>query len=218
MPAAIVFAAAPLEPSPRLRSRLAEVPDAFVVAADDGATTAFAFGLTPNAVVGDLDSLSPATLVRLRSAGIPVEEYPRDKDATDGQLAVERALRASPIGLLLVGFWGGPRLDQALANVLLLERIEVPAVLLDAQNECVLIRPDRPFVWRPEPADAEVVSLIPPGAPAEGVRTEGLRWQLRGETLHPGDTRGVSNEPVAAEASVSITSGRLLLTRYFPQV
>lgn len=216
MPPAIVFAAAPLEPTPRLLSRLADLSNPFVVAADDGASTALAFGRTPDVVIGDLDSLSSSTLVRLRSASIPVEEYPRDKDATDGQLAVERALQVEPSELYLLGFVGGPRLDQALANVSLLERIEVPAVLLDAHNECVLVRPGRPYAWRPEPT--EIVSLLPPGLPAEGVRTRGLRWPLHAETLRSGDTRGVSNEPIGQEASVSITGGRLLLTRFFPQV
>jgi len=48
------------------------------------------------------------------------------------------------------------------------------------------------------------------------VRTEGLRWSLGGETLRAGDTRGVSNEPVATQVSVSLGLGLLLVTRHFP--
>ena len=45
----------------------------------------------------------------------------------------------------------------------------------------------------------ELVSLLAVNGPAEGVTTEGLAYPLRGETLEPGSTRGVSNV-FAAEA------------------
>jgi thiamine pyrophosphokinase len=213
VPAVIVFAAAPLEPTQRLKARLTDLKQTFVVAADNGATTALAFGLRPDVIIGDLDSLEPSTLARLEQTGVPIETYPRDKDATDGELALERALKERPSELFLLGFLGGPRLDQELANVLLVTRIEVPTVLLDERNECVLLRPGVGHTWRPEAG--EVISLIPISADVTGVRTSGLKWKLDGESLTLGETRGVSNEPVADEARVTIESGRLLLTRHF---
>jgi thiamine pyrophosphokinase len=214
--AAIVFAAAPLRPTPRLKTRLAPVAaGAFVVAADDGATTALAFGLRPDVVIGDLDSVSAATLSELRATRIPIETYPRAKDATDGQLAVERALQSSPRELWLLGFLGGPRLDQALANVFLLARVDVRAILLDEHNEAVLLRRGESHTWQPEPY--ETISLIPLSRHAGGVRASGLRWTLDGVRLERGDTRGISNEPDpgAREARVSVDSGLLLVTRHF---
>jgi thiamine pyrophosphokinase len=211
---AIVFAAVRLAPTPRLRSRLAQLDNPYVVAADDGATTALAFGLTPHLVVGDLDSLDQATLERLRAANVPIEVHPRDKDATDGQLAIDSAMRQQPTHLYLLGFLGGPRLDQALANVLLLTRMAPGAVLLDERNEALLVRPHVECTWSPEPS--EIVSLIPLGDDVEGVRTHGLRWALDDERLVLGDTRGVSNEPSDLRASVSVRSGLLLVTRNFP--
>jgi thiamine pyrophosphokinase len=213
VPAAIVFAAAPLAPTPRLRGRLSSLESAYVIAADAGATTALAFGLTPREVIGDFDSVDAATLERLHAQHIPIATYPRDKDATDGQLAVERALQFQPDALYLLGFLGGPRLDQALGNILLLTRIEIPAVLLDERNECRLVRPQLDVVWQPEPS--EVVSLIPLTEEVRGVLTEGLRWPLRNETLTRGGTRGISNEPTGDQAHVRIASGLLLLTRHF---
>jgi thiamine pyrophosphokinase len=210
VPAAFVFAAASIEPTPRLRARLSQLAPAFTVAADAGAATALAFGFPPDVVLGDFDSLDPATL---RSLNVPIETYPRNKDATDGQLAIERALKSGPDALYLVGFLGGPRLDHGLANILLLTRIEVPTVLLDERNECRLLRAGAEHVWTPEPA--EVISLIALTDEVRGVSTRGLRWPLSGETLQRGDTRGVSNEPVSAEVAVSIQAGLLLLTRHF---
>lgn len=206
-----MFAAAPLTATDRLKARLSRVDQPVVIAADDGATTALDFGLKPDLVIGDLDSLESSTRDRL--AGVPIEVYPREKDFTDGQLAIEHALKYEPSELLLVGFLGGPRLDQALANVLLLLAVELPATLLDETNECTLVRPGTPLEWAVE-AD-EVISLIPFGSDARGVTTRGLRWALNGARLRLGDTRGVSNEPTGDRASVAIEAGLLLVTRHF---
>jgi thiamine pyrophosphokinase len=211
---AVIFGGAPLDPTPRLRSRVAELVQPFVVAADRGASTALAFGCQPDVVVGDLDSLDAHTLAELQRRGVPIETYPRDKDATDGQLALERALVVGPDLLLVLAYLGGPRLDQALANVLLLTQTRSRVVLLDARNECVLLREHEAWQWQPEAT--ELISLLPIGGDAHGVRTGGLRWQLDGETLRFGSTRGLSNEPISNQAHVSVERGQLLLTRHFP--
>ena len=211
MPAAIIFAAAPVSPSPRLASRLNSLENPWVIAADGGAAAALAFGFAPTLLIGDLDSIEQSTLERLR--GVPIEPYPRDKNATDGQLAIERALQFQPAEFVLVGFLGGPRLDQELANVMLLTRLTVPTVVLDERNEARLLRAGEHHSWRPEPR--EVVSLLPILGDASGVRTSGLRWPLQGETLRFGETRGVSNEPVGQAVRVSIDVGVLLITRHF---
>lgn len=192
--------------------RLSRLGKPYVVAADAGAATALQFGLQPDVIVGDLDSIEPSTLSRLRD--VPVEKHSPDKDSTDGQLAIERALRFHPTELVLVGFLGPPRLDQWLSNILLLTRVTTPSVLLDEHNEATLLRPGHDQVWRPE--RGEVISLIPLGGDVRGVATRGLKWPLHGETLRLGDTRGVSNEPTEDEVHVSVEAGLLLVTRHFP--
>ena len=60
----------------------------------------------------------------------------------------------------------------------------------------------------------ELVTLLAVNGPAEAVRTEGLVYPLRGETLEPGSSRGVSNvfadrRPASAvERGVLLVSGR----------
>jgi thiamine pyrophosphokinase len=60
-------------------------------------------------------------------------------------------------------------------------------------------------------APGAVLSLIALGGAASGITTSGLRWPLRGETLDPGSTRGVSNEIVSGAIAVAITGGSLLV-------
>ena len=161
----------------RTRARLAELQQPYVVAADGGAATALAFGYQPDVVVGDLDSIDAATLAELRRRGVPIETHPRDKDATDGQLAIERALAEQPDRS---GAAGIPRRTAARSGA---GRRSASDAHRDPGRRCstsatnaLLVRPGVEFAWRPE-AD-EIVSLIPLGGDVDGVRTRGLRWPL----------------------------------------
>ena len=64
---------------------------------------------------------------------------------------------------------------------------------------------------------AEALSLLALHGPAEGVVTEGLLYPLRGETLLPGSSRGVSNVFAATEARVAVGRGVLLALRPGPE-
>jgi len=214
--AVVVFAGAPLRPTPRLLARLRELRRPFVIAADSGAATALAFGIQPDLVIGDLDSIDDATRTRLQRDGVPFETYPRAKDATDSQLALERAIREAPEELLLLGFVNGPRLDMTVANVLLLALAPSGTALLDEESEGWILHGPAKHRWAAE--SSELISLLPLGGNAEGVRTEGLLYPLNGEALRFGDTRGVSNEPNQSEVAVALQAGRLLIVRHFPRL
>jgi thiamine pyrophosphokinase len=55
-----------------------------------------------------------------------------------------------------------------------------------------------------------LISLLPFHGAAEGVTTEGLRWDLHDATIHAGSTWGVSNVFQLPVASVRVSSGTLL--------
>ncbi len=182
-------------------------PDDILVAADGGVHHLLALGLRPHAVVGDLDSLEPSLLEGLREA--VVCRYPREKDETDLELALRYALTRGPEAVRVVGALG-QRLDQTLGNVALLASPwlkDVDVRLDDGVEEVLMVRSEASLQGRP----GETVSLIPWGMPVEGVTTEGLRWPLRGETLYPDRTRGISNELIAPQAHVCIRSGLLIV-------
>ena len=180
-----------------------------VVAADSGLDHAVALGLTVDLVVGDLDSVSADALAAARVAGTAIESHPADKDATDLALALEVAIREGAGEVVVVGLGGG-RPDHELANLLLLASPAFAAVEVEAHTgsgRFVVVRSrPRRLAGRP----GEVVTLLPVHGPARGVRTEGLRWPLRGEDLPEATTRGVSNEFVASEATVVVAGGVLL--------
>jgi thiamine pyrophosphokinase len=140
-----------------------------------------------------------------------VERHPAAKDATDLELALDGAVALGARRILVVGDGGG-RLDHLLGALLLLghERyagIEVDALL--GRAEAHVVR----GVRRLEGEPGELVSLLALHGPAEGVATEGLRYPLRGETIDPGSSRGISNVFARPTATVAVERGVLLAVR-----
>jgi thiamine pyrophosphokinase len=182
-----------------------------VVAADGGLLRAQALGLDVDVVVGDLDSATPEAIAAAEAAGARIVRYPQAKDATDLELALDEAVALGGRRVLVVASAGG-RLDHLLGSVLLLAAERYAALELDALVGDALVhvvRGERTMHGVP----GELLTLIPLGGAATGVTTDGLEYPLRGETLAPGTTRGVSNVFLGTEARVTLERGVLLAIR-----
>ena len=202
---AIVFTGG--EPPPASALDGLPAPD-LVVAADSGLHHAQALGWRVDVLVGDLDSVDPASLEAAIASGTEVERHPAAKDATDLELALLAARDRDCGRVVLVGGHGG-RFDHLLANTLLLASPELSGIELEARMgdaHVFVVRDTCELRGRP----GDRCSLLPVGGRAVGVRTEGLRFPLRRETLYPGSTRGVSNEFLDDTARVALDDGVLL--------
>lgn len=207
---ALVFANGVQFDAPAVRAMLQ--PDDFKIAADGGLHHLRKLGVEPDLVIGDLDSLEPGEIEALKNSPIRVEQYPVHKDETDLELAVEAALREGCQTVLILAALGG-RLDMTLSNIFLLALPELQAVdarLEDGQEEVFLLRPETAAQRLIHGKPGDRVSLLPLGAPATGVRTSGLYYPLRGETLYPERTRGVSNQMLEEQAQVTLETGLLI--------
>ena len=180
-----------------------------VVAADGGVDVARELGLQVDIVVGDFDSASAAGLAAAEASGARLVRHPEEKDATDLELALDEAASLNPSRIVVVGVPGG-RLDHLVAGMMILAAEPYSRFDIDVSVGTV-----RGYVVRAERSVAgsagEIVSLLAMHGPAEGVVTDGLVYPLRGETLRPGSTRGVSNRFAAQTARISVARGALLV-------
>ena len=185
-------------------------PDDFILCADGGTRHALALGLTPNVVIGDLDSVTEEERRKMKEIGVEVMEYSRDKNETDLELAINHALTLNPSQILILAALGG-RMDQTLANIALLSDLRLSTFdvrLTDGVEEIFFCRDQAEVEGR----SGDIVSLLSWQGEVTGVFTENLRWHLHYETLYPDKTRVISNEMTSDVATVSITSGLLLIT------
>jgi thiamine pyrophosphokinase len=184
----------------------------FIVAADGGAFALERWRVLPHLVVGDMDSIGQPGVERLARQGIAVEKHPAAKDESDLELAVARAIAAGAKEIVLLGALGGERLDHEAANLLLLADPGYDGVRLEARRGALRVRALRGggtlTIEKPE---GTLVTLLPVGGDAAGVRTHGLRYSLAGETLRLGRSRGLSNEITSSPAHLSLEKGSLLV-------
>ncbi len=185
-------------------------PDDYLVGADGGTLHLMAMGRPPQVIVGDLDSLPADILDELVAQGVRIERHRRDKDQTDLELAIERAIADGATEVLLIGALGG-RLDQTLANLLILAQRAwtAPVRIIEGEQVAEVLRGPGMLTLHGEPG--ATVSLIPLSATVSGITYRGLRYPLENATLTLGSTRAVSNEFAASTATISIDDGMALI-------
>ncbi len=189
-----------------------------VIAADGGAGWLDDLGREPDVLVGDLDSVDPALVDRLAAGGTTVVRHPREKDASDTELAIEEALRRGATEIVVVGALGGPRLDHELANLLLLADPALASDAIRIERGATRVRVLRgPGALAMTAGIGATVTLLPIGGDAVGVTTRGLRYPLEEETLRMGRSRGLSNEISGQGARVQLDAGSLLVVEVATQ-
>ncbi|MEA2022674.1 MAG: thiamine diphosphokinase [Actinomycetota bacterium] len=185
--------------------------DAYIIAADSGLHHAADLGIRVDLVIGDMDSVDPATLAAAVGRGSRKELHPTDKDRTDLELAIDAALDLGARTLLIVGAHTG-RLDHLLGAMGLFAATapHVDEIIwTDGLTEVYGCVPGHSVIVNGRVDDG--VSLIPSSTSVSGIRTEGLRWRLFDDVLPAGSTRGISNVIETTPVSVSVEVGTLLV-------
>lgn len=182
---------------------------AAVIAADGGMRHILALGRRPHILVGDLDSLPEGVEDDLRSSAVETIRHPAAKDATDLELALLLAGQRFPQAEILIFGGIGGRLDQTLANILLLahpDLIGKSIRFVERRETAWLVTGETEIIGR----QGDTVSLIPLAGPVRVIATTGLAWPLREEKLDFGPARGISNEMSSDRATVTLESGLIL--------
>lgn len=157
----------------------------------------------PTLIVGDLDSVDPELLKKFPKDII--RRYPSDKDKSDTELAIEIAYAEMKADRVVLFSYFGDRVDHSLYNIYLLKKF--PELLFKNGKETLFLLQGKCKLDLPV---GTIVSLIPLSDQVMGVKTEGLKWPLKGETLSK-TFMSLSNEVVKSPATVSAYSGDLLV-------
>ena len=203
MDTVLIFAGGDL-PEPNLAD---ELPAAdLVLAADSGYDVAVHLGVRVDVLVGDLDSVTASPI----PDHVVIEQYPVDKDQTDLDLALELALREDASRVVVIGGTGG-RFDHEISAVGLIGSDRWAGIdeldWISSRGRAYVVRRRRIL----HGDVGATVSLVPVGGPVTGLTTMGLHWELEGDDLQPGSTRGVSNVMRGPVADIRLDSGCLLV-------
>ncbi|MEA4900137.1 thiamine diphosphokinase [Desulfitobacterium sp.] len=193
----------------------------YLICADGGGNSALLTGRIPDVLIGDLDSITPENLELCRRNDVLIQQYPREKDETDLELALEYALNmlgtkmSSPnassremSSLWLYGATGG-RVDHLLGNLALLLKFLNRGCCIhikDPLHEIYMIRGRETLKGRA----GQELSIIPVTEKIR-VTTDGLFYPLHGEFILKESPRGISNVFLEEQAVVQVEEGIALL-------
>ncbi len=178
-----------------------------ICAADSGLEAAIACGIKPEAVVGDMDSLSNLELLGNFSQE-NIEKSSVDKDVTDTEIGIAWLRRRGCDSIIIIG-GGEGRLDHTLALVKILEDSESSDILWFTEREVVCVVEDRlSFIGKPD----GILSVYPIGRGPWKADSQGLRWELNHVNWADG-LMSLSNRMVSSRVRIEVKSGRFLLIR-----
>lgn len=176
----------------------------YVIAADRGFDSLMAYGVVPDLVVGDFDSLGH----------IPdhtnVIQLAREKDDTDMIFALRKGLELGYRRFVLLGGVGG-RLEHTLGNLQILDWLTTQGAVgfLAGERVAATVLRDGSLTF---PAGMTgYLSVFCNSGTAEGVNLSGLKFPLDHCTMSGSFPVGVSNEFTGVKATVSVEQGSLIL-------
>ena len=178
-----------------------------IVCADGGANHLAAVDVTPDLILGDLDSVHPDTLQRFKDV-----ETIKDTDqfSTDTMKIINHELSLGMEELLLLGATGG-RIDHALSNLSLLTRYAdlIKISIMDERTETLFIKKSITF----NSTVRRKISLMVLGGESS-VTSKGLRWELDGESqrFRP---FGISNEVADSSVTIEVEGSGIFLFKIF---
>ena len=166
--------------------------DAFLIGTDRGALYLADNGYNVDLAVGDFDSVSEAEMERIyRSAG-EIERLNAEKDVTDLEYAIARAVKITAGTVHIFGATG-TRLDQTMSAINLLKLLHDngrEAFIYDRNNRIRLAEGHASL----KKSEYRYVSLIPYGDLLMNVSLKGFKYSGERLMLERRSSLGISNE------------------------
>jgi thiamine pyrophosphokinase len=176
----------------------------FFVCADGGANTAARYGLTPDAIVGDMDSIQLPAIGKFQNVATLkiVDDY-----STDLEKSLAWVIDKGYDSITVAGATGG-RLDHFIGNLSAMVKFSPKGTItfIDDAGEWIYVDRSKDIHL---PAGT-TVSLIPLSH-CDGIVTKGLRWNLNYESLELGVREATSNVVEEGSVHISVAKGNLIM-------
>lgn len=188
-------------------------------AADKGLQYVHELGLEPDYIIGDFDTVDDSLLHEYEKKAdcgekkFVMERYPVRKDATDTELAVQKAIDMGAGEITLLGATGS-RLDHVLANVGLLGLAADKGVkcrIVDSCNRISYLKGRGEYCIPKREQYGTYLSLIPMTPSVTGLTMTGVDYPVNDQTIRQGSSFTVSNRIVGDTAFIAIREGAVLI-------
>jgi thiamine pyrophosphokinase len=182
----------------------------FLICADSGGECLYRYNIIPNFLMGDFDSISREALEFFSTQeNCIIDTYPKDKDFTDTELVLNKAIDLGASEIVFLGCTG-TRIDHLMGNIGMLLRclkINIKAYIKDNNNSIEIT--DKPIRIKKE--KGMTFSLQAYCDKVEDLNIKGAKFELEHYDLTLGDPRTISNEVLNKDIDIDFKDGILLI-------
>ena len=175
---------------------------------DKGVELCRACEVVPYLLIGDFDSADDDSVDWARDKNVPVKKYPVDKDFTDTQLALRRAVEIFGEHVAIMTSCFGGRFDHLYSTIFTCAVAEQKIFLADEREIIFYVKGGESvevkFLRKPL-----AVSLLPISSICAGVTTKNLHWELDDATLTQNFPNAVSNRAEVDRIFIGFKQGTL---------
>jgi thiamine pyrophosphokinase len=180
-----------------------------LICVDSGGNCLKELGIEPDYLVGDFDSIKPEAFEYIKGTKCKIIEYPKDKDFTDTELALELAMRLDSNSIVFLGTTG-TRLDHVMGNLGLLRvcvQNGIDAFIKDENNSIMMT--NKPITLKAEPGTTFSIQAF--SETVEDLTIRDARYPLTGYKLKIGDPLTISNRFLDKDVDIDFSSGLLMV-------
>lgn len=181
-----------------------------IIAADSGANSLYKYNIIPKILIGDFDSIDKNVLEYFKDK-CEITKYPKEKDYTDTEIALEKAIELNAKEIVFLGCTG-TRVDHLIGNLCILNKAinrGVDAHIVDENNKITMIKESKTIYGK----KGDIFSVFAFNTKVESLSVKNAKYELKDYNLEVEDSLTVSNEFVENEVHLEFSSGTLMIIR-----
>lgn len=197
----LIIAGGPLLSAEKILNKIGNYEYDFILCADSGYDNASKLEMTPNLIIGDMDSIKADTTFIKKIIA------PSKKDESDLFLCVLEAVKLKAKNIDIICATGG-RLDHTLANISILEFLGNQTIngrIFDEQNIINWLDSENSYK-----NTSKYISIIPISKKIT-FSTTNLIYKTNFLTVKRSEIISISNECISEEFTISLHKGKALL-------
>lgn len=184
----------------------------YIICADGGANHTYNMEITPDYIIGDLDSVDEKLVSYYKNTGVKFEKFPAKKDETDTELCIYLARDLKATRIDFIAALGG-RIDHTITNINLLYYLKemdiIPRIISEKEEMYIAVNEEITISGNV----GDIVSVIAINGDADGVTLKNLEYPLDNYYMKYGVPIGMSNVMLSNECKVKVKKGNLIIIK-----
>ena len=173
-----------------------------IIGVDNGTAHLFNKSLIPSKVLGDLDSITPDLLEKVKNLNIDLIRYESNKDKTDFEISLDSIEKPSEKNIFLIGGEEG-EIDHLFSIFSLIINFEYASNITWFYMDKTIIFRNNVSISLNEGTRFSIVPITN----LKSLNVAGAKWNVNKENIEAGSSRTLRNKSAGDQINISCSEG-----------